>query len=160
MINSGMFYYTSSSSKALIARKMEVNDNVIPASNSEMAKALHTLGSLLDNNEYKEIAQQMLINVEKDMKSYPSGYSNWALLHLQMSKPYYEIAITGKEWETKVKELNQNYLPNKIIMGGEKGDIPLLEGKFIGETTIFVCVNKSCQMPVTAVNEALDQIGL
>ncbi|MFK8037309.1 MAG: hypothetical protein AB8B74_03380 [Crocinitomicaceae bacterium] len=45
-------------------------------------------------------------------------------------------------------------------MGGEKGTIPLLEGKFIGETTIFVCVNKSCQMPVVEVQEALKQMNI
>ncbi len=156
---SGMFFYTSSSSQTLIARKMEVNDNVIPASNSEMAKALHTLGSLLDNNDYKSIAKQMLINIQGDMISYPSGYSNWALLHLQMSEPYHEIAITGEKWAEKVTELNNYYLPNKILMGGEKGNLPLLEGKFIGETTIFVCVEKTCKMPVTEVAEAISQMG-
>jgi len=156
--NSGMFYFTSSSSQVLIARKMEVNDNVIPSSNSEMAKALHTLGSLLDINEYKTMATQMLLNVQADMAGYPSGYSNWALVHLQMSKPYYEVAITGKEWTEKVSELNKHYIPNKVIMGGEDGDIPLLEGKFIGETTIFVCVDRACQMPVTKVEDAIQQM--
>lgn len=156
---SQMFYFTSAESKALIARKMEVNDNVIPASNSETGKALHTLGSLLDNNEFKAIALQMMSNVVDDLKSYPSGYSNWALLHLQMSFPYYEIAITGTDWKEKVQELNNTYVPNKIIMGGEKGNIPLLEGKFIGTTTIFVCVDKSCQMPVEKVSDALGQLG-
>ena len=156
---SGMFYYTSNTSEGLIARKMEINDNVIPSSNSEMAKALHTLGSLLDDTDYKAIATQMLVNVQMDMSSYPSGYSNWALLHLQMSEPYFEIAVTGSEWAQKVKEINNYYIPNKILMGGVKGNIPLLEGKFIGETTIFVCVEKVCQLPVTEVKDALEQIS-
>ena len=37
---SGMFFFTSDEDPALIARKMEVNDNVIPASNSVMANNL------------------------------------------------------------------------------------------------------------------------
>ncbi len=35
---SGMFYYTHNQHSNLIARKMEIADNVIPSSNSEMAK--------------------------------------------------------------------------------------------------------------------------
>ena len=156
--NSGMYYYTSSSSQALIARKMEVNDNVIPSSNSEMANALYQIGTLLDSNTYKTSAENMFLNIQDDMTSYPTSFSNWGLLAFKLGIPYYEIAITGKEWENKVQELNQQYIPNKLLMGGEKGNIPLLEGKFIGETTIFVCVNKSCKMPVVEVSEALKQM--
>ncbi|MFK8037312.1 MAG: thioredoxin domain-containing protein [Crocinitomicaceae bacterium] len=157
---SGMFFYTSSAGEQLIARKMEVNDNVIPSSNSEMAIGLHQLGTLLDSSSYQKTAEQMLLNVQSDFAEYPSGYSNWAILMMEMTYPYYEIAITGKDWATILKELNKHYIPNKILMGGEKGTIPLLEGKFIGETTIFVCVNKSCQMPVVEVSEALKQMSL
>ncbi|PZE16514.1 thioredoxin domain-containing protein [Putridiphycobacter roseus] len=155
---SGMFYFTSNVSESLIARKMEVNDNVIPASNSEIANVLFDLGTLLDSTNYKNTAIQMLSNVQGDMLSYPSGYSNWGRLHLKISFPYYEIAVTGKGWKEKLNQFNHTYLPNKLMMGGVKGDLPLLEGKFIGETTIFVCVNKSCQMPVTMVEDALKQM--
>lgn len=155
---SGMFFYTSSKGEQLVARKMEVNDNVIPSSNSEMARGLFQLGTLLDSNSYKKVSEQMLLNVQSNFATYPSGYSNWAILMMEMAYPYYEIAITGKEWKSKVKALNQHYIPNKILMGGEKGSIPLLEGKFIGATTIFVCVNKSCRMPVEEVSEALEQM--
>jgi uncharacterized protein YyaL (SSP411 family) len=37
---SGMFFYTHNNHSNLIARKMEVADNVIPSSNSEMAKSI------------------------------------------------------------------------------------------------------------------------
>ncbi len=156
--NSGMYFYTSNISQTLIARKMEVNDNVIPASNSEMANALYQLGTLLDSNGYKTTAKKMLLNVQADMASYPSSYSNWGILSLKLGIPYYEIAITGKDWQSKVQELNEYYIPNKLLMGGKSGNIPLLEGKFIGETTIFVCVNKSCKMPVVQVDEAIKQM--
>ena len=38
--SSGMFYYTPDNHSDLIARKMEITDNVIPSSNSEMAMNL------------------------------------------------------------------------------------------------------------------------
>jgi uncharacterized protein YyaL (SSP411 family) len=156
--NSGMFFFTSNKGQQLVARKMEVSDNVIPASNSVMATVLWKVGTLLDNKEYKEQAEQCVANVYGDLHTYGSSYSNWSMLILNMIEPYYEVAITGKGWESKVAELNQYYIPNKILMGGTSGTLPLLEGKFTGETTIFVCVDKSCRMPVNNISDALLQL--
>lgn len=156
---SGMFFFTSNSSTQLIARKMELTDNVIPASNSVMANNLWNLGTLLDDSEMKSNASQMLANVYSEMHTYGSGYSNWSILLLNMVEPYYEIAITGENWKQELKEFNTYYVPNKLLMGGEKGELPLLEGKFLGETTIFVCVDKSCKMPVNKATEAINQIN-
>jgi uncharacterized protein YyaL (SSP411 family) len=43
---------------------MEVADNVIPSSNSEMAKSILFLGLYFDNADYSEI-KQMLITCSK-----------------------------------------------------------------------------------------------
>lgn len=155
---SGMFYYTSDLSGDLIARKMEVNDNVIPSSNSQMAIVLHKLGVLFDDQNYINKSKQMLTNVYDQMYTYPSGYSNWGILALNYTKPYFEVAITGENWQMKLDEMNKNYVPNKLVMGGLSSKLPLLDGKFIGETTIFVCVDKACQMPVTSVDDAIQQM--
>lgn len=154
----GMFYYTSDLSSGLVARKMDLSDNVIPASNSAMARVLFRLGTLLDKRNYKDIAAQMLANVYDGMESYGSAYSNWGLLALNLTYPFYEVAVTGSEWQSKVKEIDTHYLPNMILLGGEKSDLDLLEGKFTGETMIFVCVDKACQVPVSEVKSAVEQI--
>lgn len=155
---SGMFYFTSNSGSKLIARKMEVNDNVIPASNSQMAIVLNKLGIILNDQSYKDKSKQMLSNVYDQMQNYPSGYSNWSILALNMTLPYYEVAITGEDWKNKLIELNEYYIPNKLIMGGVKSDLELLDGKFLGETTIFVCEQGACQMPVSEVEQAVNQM--
>jgi uncharacterized protein YyaL (SSP411 family) len=156
---SGMFFFSSDEEGALIARKMEISDNVIPASNSAMARALYDLGVLLYNNDYKDKAKQMLANVYGDMAAYGSNYSNWGILALNLTHPYYEIAITGKEWKEKQAGLNAVYIPNRLYMGGEKeSTLEVLEGKFMDETTIFVCIEGACKMPTNTVEEALKQI--
>lgn len=43
-----LFYFTSDNAEKLIARKKEIFDNVIPASNSVMAQNMHKLGILLE----------------------------------------------------------------------------------------------------------------
>lgn len=156
---SGMFYFTSDREASLIARKMEIRDNVIPASNSAMANTLYDLGILMDKIEYKEKAKQMLANVYADMKNYSSSYSNWAILTLNLTHPYYEVAITGKDWQKQASALNGYYIPNKLVMGAAtESSLAILEGKFMGETTIFVCIEGACKMPTNSVNDALKQM--
>jgi hypothetical protein len=69
-----------------------------------------------------------------------------------------EIAVTGPEAEQKRRELERNFIPNKILLGGTQGTLPLLKDKWVDETKIFVCKNRTCQLPVTEVKEALKQI--
>jgi uncharacterized protein YyaL (SSP411 family) len=51
-------------------------------------------------------------------------------------------------------------LPDVFLSGGRKeGNLPLLEIKLIkGQTTIYVCQNKMCKLPVTDVKEAIKQM--
>lgn len=157
---SGMFWFTSDIDPPLIARRMEVNDNVIPASNSSMAKALFTLGHLYDDQRMLAISAQQLNNVVGNMADHPGGYTNWGLLLMDQVYPWYEIAITGPDALARRTEFFQHYLPGHAFLGSTgKSALPLLEDKLIGNaTTIFVCENKTCQLPVSTVKEALGQL--
>jgi len=157
---SGMFYFNSNSDAQLIARKMELTDNVIPASNSSMVKGLFLLGHYFDNREYLNIAEQMLQNVKPSLEKGPSWYSNWLELALYQSYPFYEVAIVGNDAEAKRVELERHYMPNKMLVSGKtENDLPLLENRLVeGETRIYVCVDKACQMPVDEVVDAIEQL--
>ncbi len=144
---SGMYFYTDDQHSNLIARKMEVADNVISSSNSEMAKNLLFLGLYFENNKYESQSAQLIKNVIDDIKKNPAYYSNWAqVMALQIKLPY-EVAIMGSNWQQKLSEFHLNYLPDVIYMGGDnEGNLPLLENKLIDKkTTIYVCENKTCQ---------------
>lgn len=155
---SGMFFYTTSNATDLIARKMELSDNVIPSSNSAMCKILFKLGTILQNENYLTMSKQMLYNVYDGMETYGPAYSNWGIASMNQIYPFYEIAITGDNYKPLLVEFSSNYQPNKIIMGGNKSTLPLVQNKNMKEATIFVCVNKSCQMPVNSVSQALLQM--
>ncbi|NQY67118.1 MAG: thioredoxin domain-containing protein [Flavobacteriales bacterium] len=158
---SKMFFFTSDLDKKLIARKMEVNDNVIPASCSSMAKSLFKLGLLLDNKDYSDKSIQMLNNVKDDMQRYASGYSNWGILMTNKIMPYYEIAILGNDFKQKRNELFNLYVPNKLLMGSKKeSELPLLKNKYQkGSTMIYVCLDKTCKMPTEEPSKALNQMN-
>lgn len=154
----GMYFYTSDVDAALIAKKKEIADNVISSSNSVMANNLHLLSELFDNKEYKEKAIQMLSNIAPDVQKNGPFYANWAKLMLNFTFEMYQVAIVGDNFEEKRKELDKTFYPNAILMGGNNegnGIVPLLKNKNIdGQTTIYVCQNKLCKLPVTTVEEA------
>ena len=154
---SSMFYFTSNEDESLVARSIEYRDNVIPASNSIMAKNLFKLSHYFDNTHFAKTAITMLNNVKPEMEEYPSGYSNWLDLMLNYTSPYYEVAIVGKDAKQKIKELNTTYIPNKLIAGSiTENNMPLLESRYTpSETLIYVCVNKACKLPVSNVNKAI-----
>lgn len=154
----GLFYYTADDDEQLIARKSEIMDGVTPASNSAMARNLKKLGLLFDKEEYTEISSQLLRNVMPFMAKYASAYSNWAMLLLDEIVGVNEVAITGEDFESYRLDIEKNYIPNKIMLGGKKGSLPLLLNRFGDSTQIFVCKNKTCGLPVTNTADALKQI--
>jgi uncharacterized protein YyaL (SSP411 family) len=66
-----------------------------------------------------------------------------------------EIAISGTDFMNVKRELNTNYIPNKIVLAGTNSTLPLLKDKQSLETKIYICRNKACQLPVITVDEAI-----
>jgi len=153
-----MFFYTSEEGEELIARKHEIMDNVIPASNSVMAQNLKKLGLFYDLEHYSEKALEMLASVQSKIQNYGSAYSNWSIQLLNEVYGINEIAITGLEIDLIKLELSNHYIPNKITLGGTKSNLPLLKGKQSNETKVYICRNKVCQLPVKTVEEALEYL--
>jgi len=157
-----MFYFTSDEDANLITRKMEIEDNVISASNSIMGKNLFKLSHYYSNNYYLKVSKQMLENVKEKAQQYGSGYSNWLQLMANYIGNYYEIAISGENALNKIVKLNQMYIPNKLIAGStKKSNLPLMEGRYNkNETLIYICVDGACQLPVNNTKEALNQLKI
>ncbi len=155
-----MFYFTSKQDPVIVTRNFEYRDNVIPASNSVMAKNFFVLSKYFENTGFGEISHQMLKNVSPEMEQYPSGFSNWLDLLANYQNNFYEVVVVGKDASEKIKELNKTYLPNIIIAGssGEK-EGPLFENRYVeGETLIYVCVNNACQLPVAKTKSAIESL--
>jgi len=156
----GMFFYTSDLDDKLIARKMEISDNVIPGSNSSLALGLFKLGTYLYKDEYVKMAKQMVHNVKGDVIPNGPFYSNWAILLYYLSNQPYEVAVMGDNWKQIMTEFDRDFYPNCLFMGGPKeGDLKLLAFKLIPDvTTVYVCQNKVCKLPVTEVQKARELI--
>ena len=159
-VESELFYFTSSQDEDLISRSVEFRDNVIPSSNSIMAKNLFRLYHYFDKQEYYEKAQNMSLSVTAEFETYPSGYTNWFDLIYNFKSNYYEIAVVGENSIKQVEEINKKYIPNKLIIGSKsENNLPLLKNRYVeGKTLIYVCVNKACKMPTEDLDEALSLI--
>ena len=158
--NEPLLFYTSNKAEKLIARKKEIMDNVIPASNSVFAMVIYKLGLLKDRSHFKEKSKKMLSAMGKSLDDNGPYAANWArLMGLEVYEPY-EIAITGENYVEKRKKLQANFLPNSLFLGGNEENLALLKNKLVpGETIIYVCQNKVCQKPVEKVDEALRQVN-
>lgn len=154
------FAYTSAKGEQLIAQHFETEDNVIPASNSVMANVLYKLSLLFDNGYYEKIALQMLYLIIPNL-DYPSAFSNWLNLWLELSSKNRELAICGTGALAAVQKINSEYLPHVLIAGsGTDSTIPLLQNRFVQDKLLFyICQNKACGLPKDTIEETLTELN-
>ncbi|MCI0751876.1 MAG: thioredoxin domain-containing protein, partial [Flammeovirgaceae bacterium] len=157
----GFFFYTSSDSEKLISRKKEIFDNVIPSSNAVMARTLNHLGIILDREDWKELSKKMVSGLSHLIESDLNYMSYWGIAYMETHQPLAEVVMIGDQIEALNKELHQAFQPFAVVMGTlYQSSLPLVADKKAadGKSTIFVCYNKTCQLPVHSVEEALLQI--
>jgi uncharacterized protein len=155
-----LFWFTSNEDPALIARKQEISDNVIPASNSAMARNLFYLGHYFGNTTWINRAADMLRMMQREIIGYGAGHSNWMLLQLHFCFPYREMAVTGFTAAETQQALSTQYLPNILPAGSLiPSSLPLLEGRVLPQQKkVYVCENNACLQPVNTLEEAMQQL--
>ena len=150
---SKMCYFTSSDNQ-LIARKMELHDNVMPSSNSVMAKNFWMMGQYFQNEDWINYARQMLANATEEMENYGSGHSNWAILYLMELKGPIEITCL----DSLSFNLNHHAIfPRERVILNYHSDIPM--GSNHTENGIYICANETCFPPITLEENYLAQIN-
>ena len=153
------FSFTSNQDEALITSHFELEDNVIPASNSVMAEALFKLSIYFENSYYEKICRQMVQNIVPTI-DYPSAFSNWLNVLLHFSEHNKELAICGDNAMDYLEKINLNYMPNIIIAGSSTSSkLPFLENRFTEKETLFyLCKNKTCDIPTSDFKKIIKEI--
>ncbi len=159
----GYFFFNNPKAEKLIANKKELFDNVIPASNSVMARNLHRLSLFTYEEKYGTIAQKMLGGMKDLVLLEPGFLCNWAHFLLESIVPTAEISIVGKGASDKAQALFEKYIPNSITAWSENltENVPILAGKTPdpeGNALIYVCFDRACRRPVAELEEALAQL--
>ena len=144
---SKMCYFTSSDSN-LIARKMDLNDNVIPASNSVMARNFWKLGHCFRNDAWISNAKQMLANVYEGMEFYGSGYSNWGQLLLEILEEPIEINVVEMKFE---REQILPFIQENVVLSFHK---EISMSRNYDKQGIYICHKGRCLAPEQDMGEA------
>lgn len=154
------FFFTSKQSEKLIARKKEIFDNVIPSSNGVMVQNLYHLGIILNQEDWKALAVEMTENLSHLITQEPNYMSNWGIVLTEIKTGLAEVVFTGESYLYKKRDFRKSYQPFTILMGSNtSSELPLLQGKTEADKDlIYVCYNKTCQLPVSLVDEALKQL--
>jgi uncharacterized protein YyaL (SSP411 family) len=156
----GLFYFTSSKDEALITRNYELNDNVMPASNSVMAKNLFKISKITGNRDYYNLAEKMLKTVQPQIETQPQSYANWLNLMLNFTGNFYEVAITSKNALGIRKELQEEYFPHTVFAGSlRESEVELLKSRFKNnKDLIYICSDGKCDLPLNSVVESIKKI--
>lgn len=155
----GLFYYTAEESHELVVRKTEIQDNVIPSSNSVMANNLFRLSAIFENLAYEDMAVKMLSHVSDKLTQYGPYFSNWSRLLMRMVHHEYEITVSGKNAAVVVSELSGKIPHAYFTIAAENSQLPINKGRAGKELAIYVCRNKQCSEPVSSVQEVMDLLN-
>jgi uncharacterized protein len=156
----GLFYLSSDLDPILFARKQEVYDNVIPSSNSSLARVFFILGLVFEREDLAEISTRMQSVVRNQILKHPYSFANWASLAMNEIYPFYTLAITGPECLEKAAAIRKHYHPSVFFCGSETdSELPILKDRVIeGQTLIFVCTGKECRLPTSSVEVVLEYL--
>ncbi|MES2893685.1 MAG: thioredoxin domain-containing protein [Bacteroidota bacterium] len=157
------FFYTNQDQDDVIVRKREVYDGAVPSGNSVMATNLHYFGIYLDIGDWKERAAKMIQSLKVAVIKHPGSFGIWASLLLETSIGMNEVAIIGKGGFALAKEVQQNFIPNLVMMVSNKqnGNYALLANKpELASDNLYLCRNYSCLAPFQKSADLLTEINL
>lgn len=145
----GFFRYRSRHEPETVADTYELQDNVIPASNSRMADNLFTLARLTGRTEWERMAEEMLSRILPLMKNYGPGYSNWAMLAQHVTR-FGETVFIGPGAKEKAAEYLAGFRPDVFVAASENAaSEPLFADRYQENRLLrYDCVNRACELPV------------
>ena len=148
-----LFFFTPDYQKDIVMRKKELDDNVIPSSNSVMAKNLFVLAKYFGIHDYLKLSVQMLKSVQDKILKNPMYHANWLSLYLWHRNDFYEIVVSGDDADQVLKQLQKHYLPYCIFAKAfENSKIPVAQNRFSQDLKIYLCKNNTCDLPVSSID--------
>jgi hypothetical protein len=155
---SGLLYFTSEYQQEWVSRQLETSDNVMPASNSILARLLYRLGALSANAEWIERSKTMLSAVKKEMMAYGSGYSNWLNLALEHEWKVKSFIISGKQAETLRRTLQPFYRPDLLLHHLSDAESAWFKEKQHADLHLYPCEENFCSAPLRSSEAAIQRI--
>ena len=142
-------FYTKRNTK-LIARKIDIDDDVMPSSNSVMAHNFYSLGCYFRNDRWIQNSKDMLQKVKGFISKYPGSYVNWMGLYYRIMKGPTELSILGKG---TVNHSQIAKLQGINILVSYHREVAVSAA--YSEDGIYLCRDKVCLPKMKTLEEAL-----
>jgi len=163
---SGGFYFTADDSEELLIRQKEIYDGALPSGNSVAMLNLIRISRFTGDTSFEEKASILQKTFSKMIDSSPSAFTQF-LAGLDFAfGPSLEIAIVGKrdleQSNEMLKEITKKFLPSKILVFKDIDEDKEIEElvpftkefkTMNGKTTVFICENYKCNLPVTEIDD-------
>jgi len=160
--SSNGFFFTSDNHEKLIMRPKNNYDLSMPSGNSVAAYVLLKLYHITQNKQFFEIAKKIIESQAMSAAENPFAFGYLLnVLYLYYQKPT-EITIINDKNSELVSSLRKKFLPESIMVLVEnQNNLELLSKHsfFSGKefqndkTTVFVCKNFSCSLPLSDLSE-------
>ncbi len=158
---SNSFFMTSDDHEKLIIRPKSNYDLSLPSGNSVSAFVMLRLYHMSQEQSFLGVATKILESQAQMAAENPFGFGYLLnTLSLYLQKPV-EITILNTENSSLCRSLFTNYLPDSFMVTIQNpaqlcglSEYPFFAGKtFEDKTTVFVCKNFSCSLPLHGIDE-------
>ena len=156
------FFFTSDSHEKLIIRPKNNYDLSMPSGNSVAAYVLLRLHHITQNKQFLEIAKKIIEAQATAAAENPFAFGYLLnVLYLYHQKPTEITIINDKNFEL-ISALQKKFLPESIMITVRNNDNlnslskhAFFSGKEFQDdkTTVFVCKNFSCSLPLSDLSE-------
>lgn len=148
------FFVSHIKTSAHIIIQIEIEDNVIPSSNSIMCDNLHLASILYNNTRYQDIASYMLDKVTSSVDSF-AVYSQWFALKYKWNNNFKYLIADGYS-NNQLHDVYNHYSDYNLYLVNREESIPLgLLYSSMKKGEIQVCNSKQCFLKVTDINNIL-----
>jgi uncharacterized protein YyaL (SSP411 family) len=147
--------FTTRESEAVLVRKMEYNDDVIPCAGSVMTRLLLRLSQIFPEENYRSWGQQILQGVSNEIR-YAGSSANWVMAIHEFHRPGRCILIVGPDSHSWKQRLHGTWQETDACLAStNESELPLMKGKSLAHTAAYVCRHGACSLPVTSIKELL-----
>ncbi len=167
--SAGGFFDTRLDQDDLILRPKEIQDNATPSGNALAAMAVLQLATYQGEAEWRNLVEQMFVNIQSAASQYPTAFSYWLCAADAFSQSFQEVAILGDtqlpQTSALVRQLWSRYRPYTLAAISAyppaSNSPALLQDRSLlnDKPTAYVCQNFTCKLPVTDALEFAQQLS-
>ncbi|MAS95859.1 MAG: thioredoxin domain-containing protein [Verrucomicrobiales bacterium] len=165
----GGYYTVADDGEKLIVRAKKLYGGAIPSGNAVSIGNLVRLHRMTGTPEYATRGDELVRAFSTEIGERPAIYSmtlTWLTFHMG---PSYEIVISGESGEGMIDAVQEEFIPNKVLLHRSEENAAALtkvapytetQTSLDGKATAYVCQNFACQVPTTSIDEMLKSLGV